>query len=714
VGDAALDGLGARDLAVESATASYDATVPPDAPLRSTARVEGRAVTVDALGQRLEGLAGTVSMAERTLGLDVTLTRRENQRGKISGTMLIASDGRSLDVSALILDAPGSSWRLATAGRAPTVSWSPESIRLDPMVFEHVDHADQQLSLSGTWRTDGTGLLRATASHVFLDTLTPVQPPRYGGIIDGEASLGGTLERPSITARFTVSDGRVRELSYEKFTARVDYAGEALAVDARLDQAPGVWLTVSGRAPLSLFDGTRTEQPIDLAVASSPIALGLIEGVTDVVRDVTGSMRLDFRVIGTSQDPHFAGRVDIDNAAFRVNSSGSRYRNGRAALRLGSERVAVEAFHLEDSRGRALELAGSLGTHELTLGDLEIDATAKGFEVLRNEFGTIEIDAGLRLRGMAESPRVEGSLAIASGELKIDEILDRTLFRPYATEAAVLPEVDAIAALNPWDRLGLNIELRIPGTLRMTGDEVQVASGTPLGLGSFNLRAIGDLYLYKDPGDVMYVTGSLDSVSGTYAFQGRRFDIDPTSSINFQGDLNPAPYVTVERLISGVLTRVTILGSLREPELQLTSTPPLEPSDVLSLIVFGTSTNQLSGLQQEQLAIRAGALAAGFLATPLVDALERSLGLDILEIEAPADARSGPRVTIGDELAPGLVARFSRQFGFEEYDEATIEYYLSRILRIRATFSDAGTLNARAPFRRTERAGIDLILFFSF
>jgi len=268
--------------------------------------------------------------------------------------------------------------------------------------------------------------------------------------------------------------------------------------------------------------------------------------------------------------------------------------------------------------------------------------------------------------------------------------------------------------LNPWDRVGLNLQLTIPGTLRMTGDEVQIRSGTPLGLGSFNLRAIGDLYFYKDPGDEMYVTGSLDSVSGTYAFQGRRFDIDPASSINFHGDRNPDLYVSVAREISGVLTHVNILGTLQQPELQLTSTPPLDPSDVLSLIVFGTSTNSLSGIQQQQLAIRAGALAAGFLTTPLVGALEKSLGLDILEIEAPSDSRSGPRVTIGDEIAPGLLARFSRQFGIEEYDEAVIEYYLSRILRIRGTFSDAAALNARSPFRRTERAGVDLILFFSF
>jgi autotransporter translocation and assembly factor TamB len=340
--------------------------------------------------------------------------------------------------------------------------------------------------------------------------------------------------------------------------------------------------------------------------------------------------------------------------------------------------------------------------------------SARGFEVLRNEFGNVEVDARLRLRGRFESPRIEGSITVVGGELKVDEILDRSLFRPYATEAAPGTNVDAVAALNPWDRLGLGIEVHVPGTVRMTGNDVQVTAGTPIGLGSFNIRAIGDLYLYKDPGQRLYVTGSLDSITGTYAFQGRRFDIDPASSINFHGDLNPDLFVTVRRIISGVDTRVTIAGPLRTPELRLSSTPPLEPSDIMALIVFNTSTSQLSDLQQQELAIRAGTLAAGFLVTPLVTALERTLGLELLEIEAPAGSSSGPRVTIGNELAPGLVARFSRQFGPGEYDEATIEYYLSRILRIRATFSDAAALNAVTPFRRVERAGIDLILFFSF
>jgi translocation and assembly module TamB len=186
-----------------------------------------------------------------------------------------------------------------------------------------------------------------------------------------------------------------------------------------------------------------------------------------------------------------------------------------------------------------------------------------------------------------------------------------------------------------------------------------------------------------------------------------------SSSINFRGDLNPEIYVTVTRVITGVETRVSIFGPLHSPELRLASTPPLDESDILSLIVFNTSTNQLSTTQQQQLVTRAGVLAAGFLAQPIVAAISNETGIDILEVE-PGDIGADVKVTIGHEIAPGLVARFTREFGQESYDEATIEYALSRLFRLRATFSDAQTTASASVFRRVERAGIDLLLYFSF
>ena len=46
------------------------------------------------------------------------------------------------------------------------------------------------------------------------------------------------------------------------------------------------------------------------------------------------------------------------------------------------------------------------------------------------------------------------------------------------------------ALLQPWQRLGMDINVHIPNTLRMTGDDAD-CGGDAIRLGSFNLRVLG-------------------------------------------------------------------------------------------------------------------------------------------------------------------------------------------------------------------------------
>jgi hypothetical protein len=715
VGDATINQLDAYGVRALTLVGRYDAVAPTTDLWRTKAQVNARGTFLTLFGQSVNEASGTVTMDADRLGFDLDISQQENRHGRLAGAVRLRDDRHAVDVLDLTVSLGRAPWRLIPTTPPPVVSWNDDGMSVTSLEFSDGAN-DQRIAVSGTWRRDGNGALRVTGSHVFLDTLQNAfdRPTRYAGALDFDATVGGTFEQPRVAATLTVSSGRVERVSYEKLAGRVSYDAQRLTVDLRLDQAAGVWLTATGTVPVALFKRDLPDQPLDVAIKSSPISLGLVEGVTDVIRNVTGEIRVDVRAIGTSHDPHFAGSVNIVNAGFLATATGARYKNGRAAITLAPERVTVDTLHIEDNDGHPLEVRGSLATHELRVGNLEIEAHAERFEVMRNQLGRVAVNAALQVRGQFESPRIAGDVTINAAELKVDEILQRTLFQPYATEPTPIGDVDAVAALNPWERLGLDISLHVPNTLRLTGRDVQITSGTPIGLGDINLRVLGDLYLYKDPRQPLSVTGSFDRVTGTYTFQGRRFDVVETSSINFRGDLNPEVYVSVRRLISGVETRVAITGPLHQPELHLSSTPPLDDSDILSLIVFNTASNELSSVQQQELLVRAGALAAGFIATPLLSAIENQLGLEVLEIEALGEFGGGPKVTIGEEIFPGLVARFSRQFGPDPYDEAALEYTLSRILRLRATFSDAQTLISRSPFRRIERAGVDLLLFFSF
>ena len=262
---------------------------------------------------------------------------------------------------------------------------------------------------------------------------------------------------------------------------------------------------------------------------------------------------MNVTAIGTTKDPHFDGTVDLANAAFAVRTTGSRYKNGHLAVRFTSDRMAVDALHLEDRRGRALDVSGSLGTHELRVGELEIDATAKDFEVMRNEFGNTEIDARLSFRGRFESPRVEGTIGISGGTLNVDEILAADAAPPVrdgshsrrASRSRRHRGAQSVGA--PRSRYRGEVAGNAPHGRRQRAGQARHAAGAWRHQRARLWRSLP----VQGSGQQLFVTGSFDSLTGTYSFQGRRFDLDPISSIIFRGDLNPELYVTVKRTISG-------------------------------------------------------------------------------------------------------------------------------------------------------------------
>ena len=131
----------------------------------------------------------------------------------------------------------------------------------------------------------------------------------------------------------------------------------------------------------------------------------------------------------------------------------------------------------------------------------------------------------------------------------------------------------------------------------LRGKSLRPGGPTGTSLGDLNITVGGDIDITKDADAPVILLGSVDTVRGTYQFQGRRFDLVRGGTVRFTGEpkINPLLDVTATREIpnTGVEARVHITGSVRSPELELTSTPPLDESDILSLIVFNRPVNEL-------------------------------------------------------------------------------------------------------------------------
>jgi len=169
----------------------------------------------------------------------------------------------------------------------------------------------------------------------------------------------------------------------------------------------------------------------------------------------------------------------------------------------------------------------------------------------------------------------------------------------------------------------LKVHVRVPENLVLRGKGIRPGGPTGPALGDLNITVGGDIDITKEPDAPVILLGSVDTVRGTYQFQGRRFDLVRGGTVRFTGEaaINPLLDISATRDIpnTGIQAKVHITGSAKTPELELTSTPPLDESDVLALIVFNRPVNELGSGERTSLAATAGGIATGFLAAPLAN-----------------------------------------------------------------------------------------------
>ena len=161
----------------------------------------------------------------------------------------------------------------------------------------------------------------------------------------------------------------------------------------------------------------------------------------------------------------------------------------------------------------------------------------------------------------------------------------------------------------------MDVHLTVPDDLVVKASSLQ-APGSPIGLGAMNVTLGGDIRATKAAGDrPSRCVGAVNTVRGTYDFQGRRFEILRDGAIRFVGEplneMDPALDIAARRIISGgrsARQRPRQRSSSRRSSCR--STPPLEQADILSLIVFNQPVNQL-GEGAADFAASARAVAGG-------------------------------------------------------------------------------------------------------
>jgi autotransporter translocation and assembly factor TamB len=738
----------------------------------ATAHALTTATFVQIGGQRINGMYVDTTYGNSKLQFSVD-AQQEQRIAEVAGEVIFHPDHQEIHLPSVTLRSGPAEWHSAP-GSAAAIQYAQGRIEVKDVVLESA--GNQRITADGVLGGPQGQTLQVKADNLDMAALNQIalgQPGDIAGRLSANATISGSTDAPRIAGDFSLTQGAFRMFRFDSLGGTVDYGQHGIDLDVKLQQNATQWLTAKGHSPATLFQPTPEElrghhepapgEAIDIQVESSPIDLGVVQGFTSYLTNVTGTVQANFKVTGSGYDPHLDGAVEVRNGGFQVPELGTTYTGLDTRIDLTPDALKIAEMKIVDNHGSPLTIGGQLAVHGREVGGVQVTLQSHDFKVIDNQLGNVRLDTDLRLTGELRAPRLEGSVDVNTGTLDVAKILEQVTANAYATTATDLPTespADAAdkvranaaipaaadttkpgqaadtapnvtrvaqetanrqpAATTPstsglMDALTLDVTVGVPDDLVLKGQDLKASSGS-VSLGDMNVTVGGMIAIQKAAGDRMRLRGDVNTIRGFYTFQGRRFDVLRDGRIRFVGteELDPLLDVQARRLISGVEAFIRVQGTMRQPELSFRSNPPLDEADILSLIVFNQPINELGEGQQASLAQRAGDLASGYLASGLARSIGNALNLNEFELKATGENGAGPSVAIGQQIGKDLFFRVRQAFGSAQATELILEYQIVDFLRLQATAAETTGGSQRLQFNRVERGGIDLIFFFSY
>jgi translocation and assembly module TamB len=200
------------------------------------------------------------------------------------------------------------------------------------------------------------------------------------------------------------------------------------------------------------------------------------------------------------------------------------------------------------------------------------------------------------------------------------------------------------------------------------------------------------VHVVKTGSEPVRLIGEVETIRGWLAVMGKQFKV-AKAKITFTGGvpIDPGLDITADYQAQHYLIHVVVGGTASKPTLTFKSEPNLEQADVLSVLLFGKPTSQLSGGERRDLKTRASEVATGFAASQISQQVSQALGLEEMGIEL---RQTGSGVGVGSYLGQNTYATFSEDFSQQGGQRIDLEHYLTRHLEVDTDTTSRGDRGA--------------------
>lgn len=479
------------------------------------------------------------------------------------------------------------------------------------------------------------------------------------GTITANLVTGGTLLAP--TAHLKVAGRNLKakatpQLEPGEIDLTAHYSQKELTLDAAVRQPQIQQLTIKGRAPFDL-DATVQQKkidpnlPLELDVTLPESSLAIVPKVTPQVRRIEGTAAIEAHVRGSVEKPILSGAAAVKVQSARLADEQVPAIGGfQADLAFAEDTLSVKTFRGEIGGG-SIDLGGKVELVKFTEPVFDLHLRSDEVLVKRDDSITVRVDTDVKLAGPLNAAAVTGEV--------------------FVTHSRFFREIDILPIGLPGRPKPKPREVPSGGSKAISFDEPPLRDWT------------FDVAIKTRPDDPFRIRGNLANGGAAIDLKFAGTGLQPyldgnvqienlTASLPFsklqvtrgfvyfkpEEPFEPSLDIAAESSLRDYQVNALIYGKASDPQVSLTSEPPLPQAEIVSLLATGTTTGELTG-KADVLAGRAAVLVFQQLYRKIFKKKEPSEEeslLDRFELEmGSVDSRSGKqevtaRFKLGDQF----------------------------------------------------------------
>ena len=490
----------------------------------------------------------------------------------------------------------------------------------------------------------------------------------------------GVLERSEASVDFSKLDlfFKEREIAHTR-DFKVSWKDEEVLI-------PGLHLLLLKEGRMDIKGHGKRNGPLDFQLEGN-VPLPLAGLFVEELADMAGEVSLSARMRGTQSHPDIRAEMGLKNAGFTVPVLSQKLHDLNGRIEMTPKAITIDGIEGQLDAGR-FDLVGKIDLDHFQPDKVDVQFSGKALPFRIPDTLDLLLNTELEVRGTEAQSMIQGEAVILEGTYYRDVNLSplQRIGEKRREEALAPSEITQPFVKN----MGLDIAVKSRNPVVVDNNLAHLDVNPDIRIsGRLNRPILG---------------GRANVESGAVAYLRRTFVVKK-GVVDFLNPYKTEPTLDIE---SEVTVRdwtilLAISGTPDELTLKLTSTPPEEEGDILSLLVAGRTTGELiageGGTPQST-----SQMVAGLISSTFGEDVKKTTGLDILEVdtqgETGAEASDRVEVTIGKELSKRTTIKYAVESKDGELTQRAIaEYKFLENILLSGFQDDTGTFGGALKFK---------------